>query len=328
MLFTTPISIPSQPFDISYQDVLMLIGSCFAEEVGNKLFDAKFAVDVNPFGTLYNPASVATSLRRLMQPLPFTADELFEHEGVYHSFAHHSRFSASSSRKAIEMMNNRLQTSSAHLKRATRLLITWGSAFVYRLKSTGQTVSNCHKFPDAFFVREQLSVDTIVDDWEYLIKDILSFNPVFKLVFTISPIRHWKDGAHGSQLSKSILLLAADRLQQAYPDRIAYFPAYELMMDELRDYRFYASDMLHPSPTAVDYIWERFQGAFFTPDTRTLFTAWQEVQKAMQHRPSHPESEAYLRFIDQTLLKAEDICKKFPYFDTEKEISRLKLNLE
>jgi hypothetical protein len=328
MLFRTPVSIPCPAFDVSYGDVMTLLGSCFAEEIGNRLLDTKFAVDVNPFGTLYNPASVAASLRRLMQPRPYTADDLFEYEGMYHSFAHHSRFSSPSAEDALEGMNSRLTTSSEHLKRSTLLLITWGSAFVYRIRLSGQTVSNCHKLPDSFFVRERLSVDEIANEWDDLMDELLKAYPSLRVVFTVSPIRHWKDGAQGNQLSKATLLLAADRLKQHHPDVITYFPAYELMMDELRDYRFYASDMLHPSPTAVDYIWERFRQTFFSPDTQSLFAAWQDVHKALQHRPPHPESEAYQRFIVQTLLKAKHISEKFPYFDISKEISALQSNVE
>ncbi|GHV52714.1 hypothetical protein FACS1894181_16010 [Bacteroidia bacterium] len=313
--FTTPVSIPAQPFDLSYCDKLLLAGSCFAEEIGQLLLANKFDADVNPFGVLYNPASLEASLRRLMHPEPFALPDLFLHEEMYHSFAHHSRFSSPSPDAALEAMNRQLQISSSRLKETTRLVITWGTAFVYKLKSNGQVVSNCHKLPAGYFTREQLSVEDIASAWQSLLEEIREWNPKLKLILTVSPIRHWKEGAHGNQLSKSALLLAADRLQQACPGLVAYFPAYEIMMDELRDYRFYAGDMLHPSPQAVDYIWERFRQSFFAPDTQTAYDLWQPVRKALEHTPVNPGSEAHRRFITQTLLKAEQLSKKFPFFD-------------
>lgn len=177
------------------------------------------------------------------------------------------------------------------------------------------------------FDRSMLSMAEIVSEWKELLLFLWEQCPDLKILFTVSPIRHWKDGAHGNQLSKATLLLAADTLQAAYPERIAYFPAYEIMMDELRDYRFYATDMLHPSELAVDYIWQRFTENFLSDETKGFLKEWAEIQKAINHRPFQPESEAYKRFISQTLLKMERINEKFPSFDSTKEMEIIKSKL-
>ncbi|MDR1982158.1 MAG: GSCFA domain-containing protein [Tannerellaceae bacterium] len=328
MEFRTPVSIPKASFEFSHTDEITLLGSCFVEYIGSKLQANKFRVDINPFGVVYNPASVASSLLRMLCPERFSPADLFRHEGVYHSFAHHSRFSSLSEREALEGMNRGLAESSDRLANASRLVITFGTAYVYRLKKNGQVVSNCHKLPEKMFDRELLPVDAVVSEWKSLLLSLWEHFPELKVLFTVSPVRHARDGAHGNQLSKSTLLLSIHQLQSRYPERVAYFPAYELMMDDLRDYRFYAGDMLHPSSIAVDYIWQQFGQAFFSSATHTILREWQEIQKAIDHKPFQPESEAYRRFIMQTLLKAERLTGKFPYFSLSKEMTLLKSKLK
>lgn len=325
MKFRTPVTIPRQPFDFSHRDEILLTGSCFAENIGKKLQDNKFVTDINPFGTLYNPASVSESLQKLLSPEEVSLADLFEYEGVFHHFSYYSRFSSPRPETSLQTMNGRLFQSAGNLKRTERLIVTFGTAFVYRLKSSGQVVSNCHKLPEKMFIREMLSVDHIVDEWSRLLPALWEQVPGLKILFTVSPVRHWKDGARTNQLSKSALLLATDILQKQYPEKISYFPAYEIMMDELRDYRFYADDMFHPSPLAIDYIWETFARHFLTAGTKKIIHEWQEIKKAVDHRPLLPESEAYRRFISQTLLKAEHFNQKFPFFDITKEIEQLRV---
>lgn len=320
----TRILLPKARFSFSYEDRVVMMGSCFAENIGRKLEENKFSVDINPFGTLYNPASVAEGLRMLLRPEYFTPGDLFQHEGIYHSFTHHSRFSAPSEEECLGHINSRLSESSDFLRKATRLVITLGTAFVYRLKSDGRIVSNCHKLPEKMFDRQLLTVGEIVAEWKGLLLSLWEQNPELKILFTVSPIRHWKDGAHGNQLSKATLLLAIDVLQKEFPEHTAYFPAYEIMMDELREYRFYADDMLHPSTTAIEYIWERFTGSMLSPDSLSILKEWKDIQKAINHKPFQPESEAYKRFISQTLLKMERLNEKFPYFDMTNEVEMIK----
>ena len=320
----TRILLPKARFSFSYEDRVVMMGSCFAENIGRKLEENKFSVDINSFGTLYNPASVAEGLRMLLRPEYFTPGDLFQHEGIYHSFTHHSRFSAPSEEECLGHINSRLSESSDFLRKATRLVITLGTAFVYRLKSDGRIVSNCHKLPEKMFDRQLLTVGEIVAEWKSLLLSLWKQNPELKILFTVSPIRHWKDGAHGNQLSKATLLLAIDALQKEFPEHTAYFPAYEIMMDELREYRFYADDMLHPSTTAIEYIWERFTGSMLSPDSLSILKEWKDIQKAINHKPFQPESEAYKRFISQTLLKMERLNEKFPYFDMTNEVEMIK----
>jgi len=327
MEFRTKVHIPRMGFTFSHQEKTILTGSCFVENIGSKLEQNKFPVDINPFGILYNPASIATSIHKLLQPERFTQTDLFLHEGVYHSFAHHSRFSTSSESEMLHKINQRLSESAEYLVKADRMIITWGTAYVYKLKINGQVVSNCHKLPEKEFNREILSVSEICEKWKKLLYAIWEQNPDLYILFTVSPIRHWRDGAHQNQISKSILLLAINELIKTFPERTAYFPSYEIMLDELRDYRFYAEDMIHPSSLAIDYIWERFGESFFTPQTHTLLKEWEKIRNALNHIPFQPESEAYKRFIMQTLLKAEQLKEKFPYFYISNEIDLLKKKL-
>lgn len=324
----TKIRLPKPRFYISYEDRILMLGSCFAENIGAQLENERFNVDINPFGTLYNPSSVSEALRLLANPRVFSADNLFEHDGAFHSFSHHSRFSSTSVDECLQQINSRISQSSIFLKNATKLVITLGSSFVYRLKSDGKIVANCHKLPEVMFSRERLSVDDIVSDWEELLHHLWNNNEELKILFTVSPIRHWRDGAHENQLSKATLLLAVDELLRREPGRIDYFPAYEIMMDELRDYRFYADDMVHPSSLAIGYIWQRFSDCFLSEDCKKIVAEWSEIKKSLQHRPFRPNSEAHKQFMFQTLLKMERLIDKFPYFDITKEIEILKSKLK
>ena len=308
MDFSTKITIPPANFTISHDDKLMMMGSCFAENMAASLLDCGFQVDMNPFGTVYNPQSLASGIRNLLSRKKYATADLFFHQGLYHSFSHHSRFSDISAENCIENINRRLETSADFLKSASILIVTYGTSFVYSLKSTKETVTNCHKLPDDHFTRKRLSVADIVDDWSLLIEELKIYNPELKLLFTVSPIRHWKDGAHENQLSKSTLLLAIDELIRKN-DFCHYFPSYEIVMDELRDYRFYAEDMLHPSSVAVDYIGERFSETFFTPETQSKVKEWQSIQKALNHKAFNPDSEEHKEFLLKTQKRLENFLK-------------------
>jgi hypothetical protein len=253
---------------------------------------------------------------------------LFFHEGLYHSFEHHSRFSDVSVADSLHKINERIYLSAARLQQATRLLVTWGTAYVYRLKETGRVVANCHKLPDKLFSHERLSVSQIVDEWDELLALLWHKNPELKLILTVSPVRHWKEGGHENQLSKSILLLAGEQLQARYSGQIMYFPAYELMMDELRDYRFYAEDMLHPSPVAVQYIRERFTETYMDEPTREILRSVNEIQKSLNHKPLNLQNDSCQQFLTQTLLKIERLCAKTPYLCFDNEVEKLKACLK
>ncbi len=316
------------PIRLSYAEQITLLGSCFAESIGKKLEEVKFRVDINPFGTLYNPASIADALELLLSPHIFQPEDIFSAGGLFHSFRHHSRFSAPSLEECLTLINGRLERSSLFFHNSQRLLITFGTSWVYRWKESGEIVANCHKLPEKLFLRERLTVEQIVQHWSPLLERMEKEIPDLKILFTVSPIRHWKDGAHGNQLSKATLLLAIDELTRLHPEQTGYFPSYEILMDELRDYRFYAEDMIHPSAQAVDYIWERFVQTALTPEAKKLMDICEEIRKAIAHRPFNPDSEAYQKFILQTLLKIDRLNEKMPFFDFSKEQTMLRSKLK
>ena len=298
MNLQTTVQIPRSDLLITHQDKIMMLGSCFAENLFSHIQESGFETVGNPFGILYNPVSIAHCLRRLLQPEPYTGNDLFEHQGMFHSFDHHSRFSDTSLGGCLSRINEQLHQSAGFLQKATVMIITFGTAYVY-YGNDGQVVSNCHKLPDRYFSRRRLPVDEIVALWRSLITDIRKINPELKFLFTVSPIRHWKDGAHENQLSKATLLLSIEQIISHHTG-CHYFPSYEIMMDELRDYRFYADDMLHPSSFAIQYIWEKFSDAFFDKHTMDKIKEWQKLNKALKHRPMNPDSEEYRRFVGKT----------------------------
>lgn len=322
-MFTTPVTIPPPAFRFSYADRMLLLGSCFADNIGEQLQENKFGVTVNPFGTLYNPSSIAVALRRLLCPEQFVAEDLFHHEGLYHSFAHHSRYSHSQAEDCLAVMNNDLQQAAEGLQHTTGLVVTFGTAYVYRLKRSGEVVGNCHKLPEREFLRERLSAADIEAEWQVLLQKLWREHPEMKVLFTVSPIRHNRDGAHESQLSKATLLLAVDSLCRRFPKQTAYFPAYEIMMDELRDYRYYAEDMVHPSVLAVKYIWQRFTESMLTRETKQAYEQWQAIKQAVAHRPLHQQSKKYQQFVAQTLKKIAQFQEKYPTFDCSQETNEL-----
>jgi len=310
MDFRTIIKIPSYPFSISYSDKIMIIGSCFAENIGRKLSENKFDVVVNPFGVLYNPMSIKSALTDIITGKNFTEEDLFTNEGLYHSFSHHSRFSATKPEICLENINQSLENARTYIDNLDYLIITFGTAYIYRLKESGNIVSNCHKLPDKLFERERLGIDEIVSEYIQLIQQLREKSPALKILFTVSPIRHLKDGAHKNQLSKSILLLAVEQLQNSIDD-IYYFPAYEIVMDELRDYRFYAEDMCHISDTTVSYLWEQFTAAFVSEEMKLFIRRWGKIKKAMQHSPFNPDSESYKLFMQKTIEELEMLKREY-----------------
>lgn len=319
MDFRTKVELPLGQVSIGHADPMMLWGSCFAENIGKRLTDNKLSCDVNPFGVLYNPFSIAEALRELLEGKPYTADRLLEHQGVWFSLMHHSVFSSRSQEECLARINGRFNAGRVHLQQADWLLFTWGTSRVYQWKEDGRIVGNCHKLPDHCFVRRLLSVEEIVSTYLELLEDLHHRNPRLNVLFTVSPIRHAKDGMHGNQLNKAVLLLAVEELCIRLP-YCHYFPSYEILMDELRDYRFYADDMLHPSPVAVDYIWECFCETCFSPATRQIMQEWEKIRKGLEHRPFDAQSDAYQRFLSQILLKIDALKEKLPYLDVQNEI--------
>ena len=312
MEFTTPVQIPPSTIRIGYEHRTMILGSCFAEAIGQRLSDLLFPIDLNPFGILYNPDSIAAAIRRLMDGSLFTADELTRYDDLYHSLLHHGSFSAPTADECLERINARLSAGAEFLAAADRIIVTFGTSYVYRWKGTGAVVGNCHKMPDSYFRRERLSVDKVVHRWNLLLDSMMRRRPEVKWIFTVSPVRHLRDGAHENNLSKSVLHLIIEKLISLYPTIANYFPAYELMMDELRDYRFYAEDMCHPSPAAIHYISDRFESTYMDAKTIAWLRRAEALHRDLQHRPIHPDSEAHRRFLVQTKLKLKQLRAELP----------------
>ncbi|MDR2843779.1 MAG: GSCFA domain-containing protein [Candidatus Symbiothrix sp.] len=283
MKFRTEIVLPASALQITHQDKILMAGSCFVENLSAKLLGAGFTIHLNPFGIVYNPSSLANGLQDLIHKKVYTADDLFLYQDVYHSFAHHSRFSGREIDAVLQKINDRLASASDFLRQANVLIITFGTANTYRLVSTGEVVSNCHKLPAKAFVEERLTVEQITTRWNDLLTDLQKINPHLNIIFTVSPIRHWKEGANGNQLNKAILLLAVNELLTANP-QCYYFPSYEIMLDDLRDYRFYADDLIHPNSQAVEYIWEKFSEVYFEAKTKALIRTHEKEQKALYHQ--------------------------------------------
>lgn len=325
-LFTV-VEKPKLP-SLSHADKLMLIGSCFASEMGERLRRAKFACDVNPYGVLYNPLSISQALREMLSGKVYVHADLYVHADYWHSAMHHGDFSAPTVDEALQTINQRISVANEELKTLDCLLITFGSAWVYEEKDTHRIVGNCHKLPERNFVRRRLSVEEIVDEYTSLLNTMIADNPALKIVFTVSPIRHVRDGLHDNQLSKATLLLAIDQLQHAFPECVFYFPAYELLMDELRDYRFYADDLVHPSAKAVEMVWQRFVQTCMNEATQQLMKQCNDLAQALAHRPLQPQSEANCRFLQQIMLKIAELSEKYPYLDfqNEKALCHTRLN--
>ncbi len=320
MKFRTEIELPSHFVEISHHKKITMMGSCFTEYIGQRLIEEKFDCIANPFGISFNPFSIIKGIQRLQENSPFHPEELMIHNGLWHSFMHHGCFSSSSQEKALQRINESYITSAAHFTSSHLLLITWGSAYIYLHKKTNSIVSNCHKLPSTEFERRILSVEEITQIYTKTLEPWLKEDSSRQIILSISPIRHIRDGLHENQLSKATLLLAADRLQKQYPTKVFYFPAYEILMDELRDYRFYDTDMLHPSPVAKEYIYERFSECCFSTITQQTAQECRALYRMLRHRPIHPESSSWHSFVKQVDLKIKQLQQKYPYLTFNKEI--------
>ena len=326
MIFRTEIEI-NKAFDINHKAKLLMMGSCFVENIGSYLKASKFDADINPFGVLYNPQSIANSLHLALNSTTITEDDIFFHEGLFHSFLYHSSYSHPDKDQFLNNINASLSALREKIATYNVLIITLGTSYVYSQKATGITVSNCHKIPANKFERNILSVENIVDEWQKLITCLRAINPNLKIVFTVSPIRHWKDGAHQNQISKAILLVAINEIISR-TDNSVYFPSYEIVLDDLRDYRFYEEDMIHPNKTAIKYIWEKFGDMFFCKETLQINKEWEKLNKAINHRAFNENLPDYQLFLKQTLLKLEQFSSKYPYIYCENEIGLLKNKIE
>ncbi|MBK8658116.1 MAG: GSCFA domain-containing protein [Bacteroidetes bacterium] len=323
--FRTVLPSVKSPFHISHADRLMFIGSCFSENIGRRFQQARFTATINPFGQQYNPASIAQSIELLLRGKEFTASDLFFYNEQYHSFAHHGSFSRSTVEETLELINAKFWEAATQIKTASVLYLTPGTSHVFRWKSSGEIVSNCHKLPGHQFEQQIMTPQDIYSSWQKAIAALREVNPALKIVFTVSPVRYLANGAYQNSVSKAHLFAAIFQLHQELPNT-CYFPAYELMMDDLRDYRFYAEDMIHPNAIAIDYVWQYLGQYFFTQQTTEIIKTVDDLTKAMNHRPRNAASEAHRKFLKDCLHKMKDLSLASG-LNFDKEIAILQDNL-
>ena len=296
MNFTTKIPITQNANPIDYNSKIVSFGSCFAENMGDKLLYYKFQTQVNPFGIIFNPFSIEKLIERVVLQRYFTKDDIFFFNERWHCYEVHSELSDADAEVFLSKLNQILLDTQKQLQQATHIIITYGTSWVYRHIETNAIVANCHKVPQKQFSKELLSIDSIQKAIQNTVSLIATLNPKCNFIFTVSPVRHLKDGFVENQVSKAHLIAAIYATTNTKQQTLNYFPSYEIMMDELIDYRFYADDMVHPSPMAIDYIWERFAATQIDASAITTMELVQTIQKGLAHRPFNPNSESHQKF--------------------------------
>lgn len=311
MNLQTKISLTPAKKQFGYTDKLLLLGSCFAEKIGEKLEYYKFQSTGNPYGILFHPLAIERVLRDACGNNGFGEETIFESDGVWKSFIAHSRLNATSQGKVIDRLKTAQSDLRVAITAASHVFITLGTAWVYQHKASGLAVANCHKVPQKEFVKGLLPIPEITASLERQIALVKSLNPRVQIIFTVSPVRHLKDGFVENNRSKAHLLSAVHEVCES--GNASYFPAYELMMDELRDYRFYASDMLHPSEQAVDYIWERFVDVYAFAKAHKTIKEVGNIQAGLTHRAFNTESEQHKTFLGKLNLRIETLQKQYSH---------------
>ena len=308
MPLMTPVVLPKQAPRIVPSTRFLLVGSCFATHIGGQLQRSGLQVEVNPFGVVYNPESIALALEAMLdERLPDAC--FFEgRDNLWHSWLHASEFSAPDEATCRKRVGERFTEACGKLRQADMMCFTFGTNRVY--EHAGRVVGNCHKEPASQFVERSLTIQEIVGRWRTLLERIRTVNPTAEIIFTVSPYRYAKYGMVENQRAKATLLLAIEELTREM-ERVFYFPAYEILLDELRDYRFYASDMLHPSEVAVNYIWQRFTSWAFTPEALKFAQEWERTERDLAHRPLNPDSDAHKAFLEKVMARRAQLeCER------------------
>ena len=315
MQFRTKISIPKNNNSIDYNSKIVSLGSCFAENMAEKLDYFKFQNTCNPFGIIFNPVAIEKMIYRMVNQSFYTEKDIFFHNERWHCFEVHSDLSNADKQELIANLNAILTVAKLQLQAASHIIITYGTSWVYRNVESNAVVANCHKVPQAAFSKEILSVETIKKSMQNTLDLIQKINPNVNFIFTVSPVRHLKDGFAENQLSKAHLISAIYQILQleiCNQKSAIYFPSYEIMMDELRDYRFYAADMIHPNAVAIDYIWQRFSETSIADKSQSIMQEIETIQKGLAHKPFNPESESHQQFLSKLQDKIAKLQKQFP----------------
>lgn len=312
MQFTTLIPIQKSTYQIDYNSKIVSLGSCFAVNIGEKFEHFKFQNTINPFGILFHPLALEKIISKAISKEKFTEENIFFHNERWHSFDVHSDLSTSNKEDFLQTLNSNSDLLHNSLSNCSHVIITLGTSWVYRKIETGKIVANCHKVPQKEFKKELLSVEEIKKSLEGILDSISKLNPEARIIFTISPVRHIKDGFVENQWSKANLIVAVHETINSKLATSNYFPSYEIMMDELRDYRFYAEDMIHPSQTAIDYIWKRFSETWISEEALTTLQEIENIQKRLNHRPFNSESEQHQKFLGNLQQRIEVLKSRFP----------------
>ncbi|MFN8114676.1 MAG: GSCFA domain-containing protein [Bacteroidia bacterium] len=304
---------------ITHQDGVLFFGSCFSEHIAGKLIDLKFYVKTNPFGIVFNPRSIVTSLYRVIHKKYFKEEDVFEKEGLWYSLEAHSSVYATSQKELLNSLNHLIDVWNQELYQASYLVITFGSAFAYQHKQQEKIVANCHKLPQALFEKILLENHEIIVDFQELIEEVKAVNPHLKWMFTVSPVKHLRDGVVENNLSKSILIQAVHQLVKQNTNCF-YFPAYELVTDDLRDYRFYESDMAHPNTQAINYVWKKFSEVYFNDITNSINDRVKQIHQAYHHRLFNKTTETSMKFKHNFYQKCVTLQAEYNYLDLSKEL--------
>lgn len=323
MQFRTEIKLEKSKLGISLKQDIITTGSCFSDAIGLKLAENKFPVLINPFGTNYNPISIHKTLRAALSGALPLSHAYFENGGIYSHYDFHSEFSHPDKTVVESNVKIAIQTAHQFLKHAHWIIITYGTAWAYRRNETKEIVSNCHKMPAQNFTKELLSEKSILESFEGFIQNLKAVNPSCKIMLTVSPVRHIKDTLELNSVSKSILRSVCHTVSTTHPN-VVYFPSYEIMLDDLRDYRFYKSDMIHPSADAEEYIWEKFAEAYFDKPTLDFLARWKSVYTSLQHRPFHAQSDSHQKFLKKLL---SDLQELNGIVNVEEEMASVKAQL-
>ncbi|MBN1131030.1 MAG: GSCFA domain-containing protein [Chitinispirillaceae bacterium] len=312
--FRTVIPVARLTPPLSHTSHLLGIGSCFAEHIGNRLESYRFISLCNPTGTLFNPLSIEILIRRLLENKRFSEKDLLFHDGRWHGFEHHSTFSGSDPESVLHGMNESFDRAVSVMKNADYLMLTFGSAAFYRHLNTERIVANCHKIPGSAFERTLTSSIEIADLYRRLFTDLLSRRPGLRIILTVSPVRHLRDDPHENSVSKARLIDAVHELESSFT-QVYYFPAWEIVMDELRDYRFYAEDMAHPGETAIAYIWQRFCESCIDERSASFIKAFEPVLSAMGHRIQNPDTPSARAFFERMRKTVAGLMDRYPETD-------------
>jgi hypothetical protein len=322
-MFRTEVQPTPSPVKLNLSEKILTLGSCFSDSIGNELTEYKFTVLVNPFGTNYNPHSIHKSLRYAIHNQIVPDHTYLENNGVHSNYDFHSNFSALHKNDVAHELKESIGATHYFLKDAQWIFITYGTAWVYERKDTGDVVANCHKVPANNFNKILLSQKKVLESFDELYKELKAFNPSCKIILTVSPVRHLKDTIELNSVSKSVLRLSCQTINETHTD-VFYFSSFEIMMDDLRDYRFYKSDMIHPTEDAERYIFTKFSATYFDDSTHQFMKQWQSLRQALNHKPFLPESESHQQFLRNTLEQLEALPMKV---NLSKEIGIIKSQL-